>query len=116
MTVIPSSLRVKHIALAPFDNSMGNQRLSGSKDNLVSAEKHYLAKIWDEWYLGQFSEQWYGWSFNDWGESGCQLDIIQDLYEIDLSPLCMFPEKPDGAEDIIDTSGEVVGWWRYGGD
>ena len=24
-----------------------------------------------------------------------------------------FISKPDGAEDIIDTSGDVVGWWRY---
>lgn len=69
-----------HIPLAPFDNSIGTQRTSGSKDDRIVEGAQYLAKIHNKWYLGTFSEQWYGWSFNGWGYTGIQLDLIEDLY------------------------------------
>jgi hypothetical protein len=83
----PTSLPITHVPLAPFDTVAGVQRKAGSKDSRITAEGHYLARIFGEWYMGQFSEQWYGWSFQDWGTSGIQLDAIEDLYEIDLTSL-----------------------------
>lgn len=87
----PSSVGVKRIYLEPFDRpkewAEPVQRSSGSKDERISKDKTYFAKIFGHWYFGRFSEQWYGWSFNNWGTSGIQLDSIEDLYEVDISSL-----------------------------
>jgi hypothetical protein len=63
------------------------QRRAGSKDDRISADKTYFAKIHGRWYFGRFSTQHFGWNFDDWGTSGLQLDSIEDLYEVDLSAL-----------------------------
>jgi hypothetical protein len=97
-----TSLPTTHIPLSPFDSPTrwncctkgecdGNhapvQRSAGSKDDRIRAGQTYFARIHGEWFFGTFSEQWYGWSFNDWGTSGIQLDCIEDLYAVDVSPL-----------------------------
>jgi hypothetical protein len=80
-------LPVTHVELAPFDNKAGSQRKAGSKDDRIEPDAHYLALIDGKWFLGQFSEVWYGWNFDDWGTSGIQLDLIEDLYKVDLTKL-----------------------------
>ena len=80
-------LPIRRIPLAPFDNESKSQRIAGSKDDRISADKHYLAMIYGEWYLGQFQEEWYGWSFDGWANPSYQLDSIEDLYEVDLGVL-----------------------------
>ena len=40
----------------------------------INEDSTYIVKIYGKWYLGQFSMQWYGWSFDDWGTSGVQLN------------------------------------------
>lgn len=80
-------LAITHVPLPAFDNEFGTQRKAGSKDDRIKWDAHYLALIHGEWYMGTFSETWYGWNFDAWGTSGIQLDLIEDLYEIDLTPL-----------------------------
>lgn len=96
-----NNLPIKHIPLDPFDSPTGYwhdddgtkhkytpcQRKAGSKDDRISKDKTYFAKIYGSWHMGKFSEVWYGWTFNNWGTSGCQLDSIEDLYEVDLEVL-----------------------------
>lgn len=70
--------KITHVPLAPFDNPRTQRR--SSKDDRIDPDAQYLAKIYGTWYLGSFSEQWYGWNFDNWGTSGMQLDSIEDLY------------------------------------
>ena len=92
----PTTLPLIHIPLDPFDSptrwkdpsvTRFVQRKAGSKDARIKQDARYFAKIHGSWFFGTFSKQWYGWSFDDWGESGIQLDSIEDLYEVDLSGL-----------------------------
>lgn len=96
-------LPVRHIPLAPFDLpeqwyccSRGEcngdhdrfaERSGGSEDDRIRPGRTYLAKIHGRWSLGTFSEQWYGWSFNEWGASGIALKSVEDLYEVDPTTL-----------------------------
>lgn len=48
----------------------------------IKIGKMYLAKIFGHFYLGKFSKVWYGFSFNEWGTSGIQLDSIDEVWEI----------------------------------
>lgn len=84
-----TALPLIHVPLAPFDSPADHpcQRRAGSKDDRIRWDRHYFARIFGEWFLGQFEEEWYGWSFMNWGTSGIQLDSIEDLYEVDLGPL-----------------------------
>jgi len=40
----------------------------------IREDGEYLACLDDGWYAGQFSRQWYGWNFDNWGTSGIQLN------------------------------------------
>ena len=42
--------------------------------DIIANEKQYLVKIYGGWHFGRFSRQWYGLSFNNWGNAGCQFD------------------------------------------
>lgn len=77
------NLIATHIPLDPFDRPSGNpmQRATGSRDDRIRSGQTYFAKIFGRWFFGTFTEQWYGWSFNEWGTSGIQLNSIEDLYE-----------------------------------
>ena len=55
----------------------------GSKHPHIRKGVSYLVKIYGHLYAGTFSEQWYGWSFNNWGTSG---GLVQ-------RPLKVEPEK-----------------------
>lgn len=73
--------KLKLIPLEPFLE--GKVQRPSSKDDRFNEDSSYLVKIWDQWHAGQFSEQWYGWSFDNWGTSGMQLDSIEGpIYEI----------------------------------
>jgi hypothetical protein len=85
--MMDGNLPLTRIPLEPFNNSFGTQRLGGSKDERITADAHYFAKIHEVWHFGTFSLQWYGWSFDNWGTSGIQLDSIEDLYEVDVAAL-----------------------------
>jgi hypothetical protein len=39
-------------------------------------------KIEGKWYIGSFSKQWFGWKFEGYGNSGMQLNMIDQVYEI----------------------------------
>lgn len=80
-----NSLLVVHVPLDPFPGH--RRQRNSSQDDRISEDKWYFAKIYGVWNFGQFSKLWYGWSFNDWGVSGIQLNTIQDLYEVDISQL-----------------------------
>lgn len=46
---------------------------SGHPD--IREGKRYLARIGGDWFAGQFTKEWYGWSFDGWGGGGgLQLD------------------------------------------
>ena len=54
--------------------------------------KTYLVKYENEWILGWFEKQWYGWNF-DWyvsGMCGLQLDDLDEVYEVKLRALEQF--------------------------
>lgn len=56
------------------------------KTTLLHENDFYLVKIYDRWYAGKFSMQWYGWNFNNWGTSGMQLgSSITEIYLIEES-------------------------------
>jgi len=72
---------LKLIPLEPFPE--GKCQRASSKDDRFNQDSQYLVKINDFWYAGQFSEVWYGWSFDNWGMSGMQLNSIDGpIYEI----------------------------------
>lgn len=75
---------LKEIKLKPF--SKYKRQRKSSRDSRISSKKSYLVKIYGRWYAGTFSKQWYGWSFNNWGFSGIQLDSID-------GPLYLIEEK-----------------------
>ena len=75
-------IRLKRILLAH------NHESQSCRHDQVNADTIYLALIYGQWCLGSFSLQWYGWSFNNWGGAGIQLNGIQILYATDL-------KKPD---------------------
>lgn len=74
-------IELKEIELEPL--SKETRQRPSSKDDRISADKNYLVGIWGEWYFGTFTEVWYGWSFNNWGTSGMQLNHIDGpVYEV----------------------------------
>lgn len=127
-----TTLPVQHLPLAPFDSpkqwqccppegvfECANfhagyvQRSSGSQDDRILTGQTYFAKIHGNWFLGTFSKQWYGWSFNNWGRSGMQLNLIEDLYEVDLSVLDHTEDLPSASDyynslPFIVATGDIV--------
>jgi hypothetical protein len=61
--------------LKPIDlkKRCGEGDTEGNAHPDIKANKHYLVKHSNNWYAGQFSWQWYGWSF-DAGSYSIQLD------------------------------------------
>lgn len=70
-------MRSKIIKLKPIDLNKCCKKKGGDGfcwHPHINKNKQYLAKIDGDYFAGNFSEQWYGWSFNGWGENGLQLD------------------------------------------
>ncbi len=58
-------------------------RLNNTNHNSkIDRGETYLVKIYGEIFAGQFSKQWYGWNFNNWGCSRIQLDAIEKVWRI----------------------------------
>jgi hypothetical protein len=75
------SVELKEIILDPF--TPGRLQRDSCSDTRIKSDSSYLVKIDKRWYAGRFSEQWYGWNFDNWGCGGIQLDSIKGpLYEI----------------------------------
>ena len=68
----------------------------------ISYRKRYRVKIDGEWYEGMFSKQWFGWCFDNYGQSGKQLNLIDEAYEI--VPIKNLPKK---GRDYKKEEGEV---------
>jgi len=73
--------KLKLIPLEPFEE--GRCQRDSSEDDRFNEESSYLLKIDGFWYAGGFSKVWYGWTFDNWGCSGMQLNSIDGpIYEI----------------------------------
>jgi hypothetical protein len=55
---------------------------SSSVSPLIDSRKRYRVRIEEEWYEGSFSKQWFGWQFDNYGNSGIQFNLIDEVYEI----------------------------------
>ena len=68
---------------------------TSSDSRHIDSRKRYRVKIQGEWYEGCFSKQWFGWKFEDYGASGLQLNLIDEVYEI-VPPPRFGAMKPRG--------------------
>jgi hypothetical protein len=55
---------------------------SSSESSHIDSRKRYRVKIEGKWYEGSFSKQWFGWKFDNYGSSGMQLNMIDQVFEI----------------------------------
>ena len=55
---------------------------SSSESSHIDSRKKYRVKIEGKWYEGSFTKQWFGWQFEGYGNSGMQLNMIDQVYEI----------------------------------
>jgi hypothetical protein len=69
---------------------------SSSESSHIHSGKRYRVKIQGAWYEGRFTKQWFGWKFEDFGTSGMQLNLIDEVYEIQ-PPESKKKGKPGGA-------------------
>jgi hypothetical protein len=79
----------------PDPVAAGFERMSGrllrrirvgdsSVSSLINSRKRYRVRIERQWYEGTFSKRWFGWQFDDYGPSGIQLNLIDEVYEMAL--------------------------------
>ncbi|HZE98509.1 MAG TPA: hypothetical protein VE981_15865 [Planctomycetota bacterium] len=57
-----------------------------STSALIDSRKRYRIRVGDEWFEGSFSKQWFGWQFDNYGSSGIQLNLIDEVYEMVRPP------------------------------
>ncbi len=70
---------------------------TSSESRHIDSRKRYRVKIQGRWYEGCFTKQWFGWKFEDYGTSGLQLNLIDEVYEIvPASKLKGKPGRPSG--------------------
>jgi CheY-like chemotaxis protein len=55
---------------------------SCSESSQISAQKTYKVRIGPRWYEGRFSKRWFGWLFEDFGDTGMQLNLIDEVFEV----------------------------------
>ena len=55
---------------------------TSSESRHIDSRKRYRVRIQGRWYEGCFSKQWFGWQFENYGSSGLQLNLIDEVYEI----------------------------------
>jgi hypothetical protein len=61
---------------------------TSSESGQIDSRKRYRVKIDGKFYEGSFSKQWFGWQFDNYGSSGIQLNLIDEVFEIvDLEKL-----------------------------
>lgn len=66
------------IGLAPKRILVG----PSSKNSNISSQRRYRVRIGETWYEGAFSKRWFGWNFEDFGTSGIQLNLIDEVFEL----------------------------------
>ncbi len=59
---------------------------SSSESADISSQKRYRVRIDSKWHEGAFRKYWFGWKFEDFGTSGMQLNLIDEVYEIQPPP------------------------------
>ena len=67
---------------------------SSSESSHIDSRKKYRVKIEGKWYEGSFTKQWFGWQFEGYGNSGMQLNMIDQVYEIVRIDPNKKPKKP----------------------
>lgn len=70
---------------------------SSSESADISARKRYRVRVGSAWHEGAFRKYWFGWNFEDFGASGIQLNLIDEVYEIrspDVRPVRIGPGLP----------------------
>jgi hypothetical protein len=55
---------------------------SSSESSHISAQREYKVRIGPRWYEGRFSKRWFGWLFENFGDTGMQLNLIDEIFEI----------------------------------
>lgn len=55
---------------------------TSSQSSEINPKKRYRVRVESRWYEGSFSKQWFGWQFDDYGNSGIQLNMIDEVFEI----------------------------------
>jgi len=55
---------------------------SSSESADISTLKRYRVRVGSGWHEGGFRKYWFGWKFEDFGASGIQLNLIDEVYEI----------------------------------
>jgi hypothetical protein len=59
---------------------------TSSASSLIDSRRRYRVRVDDKWYEGTFSKAWFGWKFDDYGNSGIQLNLIDEVFEIVPKP------------------------------
>ena len=75
----------KTIAKIPPPAEAGLKRIvvgSSSESGHISAQRKYRVRIGPRWYEGRFSKRWFGWLFEDFGDTGLQLNLIDEVFEV----------------------------------
>ena len=55
---------------------------TSSNSSAIDSRKRYRVRVDGTWYEGSFSKQWFGWKFDNYGTSGIQLNLIDEVFEI----------------------------------
>ena len=67
---------------------------TSSESSHLSPRKNYRVKIQGQWYEGRFSKEWFGWKFDNYGSAGMQLNLIDEVFEIQVPPPGRPPRRP----------------------
>ena len=55
---------------------------SSSESPHIRSQKKYRVRIGNKWFEGAFSKRWFGWLFDDFGDTGMQLNLIDEVFEL----------------------------------
>ena len=67
---------------------------SSSESSHISAHRKYRVRIGPRWYEGSFSKRWFGWLFVEFGDTGMQLNLIDEVFEVPKGIPRKGPAKP----------------------
>jgi CheY-like chemotaxis protein len=70
-TELPGEIRMKRIVVG-----------SSSESPHIRSQKKYRVRIGNKWFEGAFSKRWFGWLFDDFGDTGMQLNLIDEVFEL----------------------------------
>jgi CheY-like chemotaxis protein len=75
----------KSIDKPPPASEEGLKRIivgSSSESSHINAQREYKVRIGPRWYEGRFSKRWFGWLFENYGDTGMQLNLIDEVFEV----------------------------------